>query len=64
MSGWTLHDLRRTFSTHLADLDVLPHIIERLLNHVSGEISEVAAIYNRSRYARLMRMPSRSGQRT
>ena len=55
VSGWTLHDLRRTFSTYLADLDVLPHIVERLLNHVSGEISEVAAIYNRSRYARPMR---------
>ena len=55
VTGWTLHDLRRTFSTYLADLDVLPHIVERLLNHVSGEISEVAAIYNRSRYARPMR---------
>ncbi|HVH75190.1 MAG TPA: tyrosine-type recombinase/integrase [Stellaceae bacterium] len=53
--GWTLHDLRRTFSTGLADLDVAPHIIERLLNHVSGEISEVAAIYNRSKYIRPMR---------
>jgi integrase len=55
VTGWTLHDLRRTFSTHLADLDVLPHIVERLRNHVSGEVSEVAAIYNRSRYARPMR---------
>jgi integrase len=55
VTGWTLHDLRRTFSTGLADLDVPPHIIERLLNHASGEISGVAATYNRSRYARPMR---------
>jgi integrase len=55
VTGWTLHDLRRTFSTGLADPDVAQHIIERLLNHTTGEISDVAAIYNRSRYARPMR---------
>lgn len=53
--GWTLHDLRRTFSTRLGDLDVEPHIIERLLNHISEEISGVALIYNRSKYLPPMR---------
>ena len=47
---WTLHDLRRTYATTLASLRVPPHITERLLNHVSGTISGVAAIYNRWNY--------------
>jgi integrase len=50
ISQWTLHDLRRTFATNLASLDVAPHVVERLLNHVSGTISGVAAIYNRFSY--------------
>ena len=52
---WTLHDLRRTFATHLASLRVPPHIIERILNHSSGTISGVAAIYNRFSYQDEMR---------
>jgi integrase len=52
---WTLHDLRRTFATNLAALDVAPHIIERILNHASGAISGVAAIYNRFSYLDGMR---------
>lgn len=47
---WTLHDLRRTFATNLAALDIPPHVIERFLNHASGTISGVAAIYNRFSY--------------
>lgn len=47
---WTLHDLRRTFATRLAELGIAPHLIERLLNHVSGQISGVSAIYNRATY--------------
>jgi len=50
IAPWTLHDLRRTFSTNLARLGVKPHIIERILNHVTGEISGVAATYNRYAY--------------
>jgi integrase len=33
VSKWTLHDLHRTFATKLAELGVLPHVVERLLNH-------------------------------
>jgi integrase len=47
---WTLHDLRRTFATTLAALRVPPHVTERLLNHSTGAISGVAAIYNRYQY--------------
>ncbi len=49
--GWTLHDLRRTAATRMADLGVLPHVIEAVLNHVSGHKAGVAGIYNRSTYA-------------
>lgn len=55
VNGWTLHDLRRTFATNLAALGVAPHVTERLLNHVSGTISGVAAIYNRHAYIEEMR---------
>ncbi|MGF6428188.1 tyrosine-type recombinase/integrase [Bradyrhizobium elkanii] len=63
MPGWTLHDLRRTFATKLAELKVEPHIVERLLNHTMGSISnktdglvsEVAKVYNLARYLPEMR---------
>lgn len=56
IAGWTLHDLRRTFATIHASIGTPPHIIERLLNHVSGTISGVAAIYNRWQYLEEMRV--------
>jgi integrase len=52
---WRLHDLRRTCATMMAELGVLPHIIEAILNHVSGHKSGVAGIYNRARYMEEMR---------
>jgi integrase len=45
-----LHDLRRTVATRMADLGVLPHIIEAVLNHQGGHKRGVAGIYNKSRY--------------
>src|SRR5262245_29524898 len=36
VKNWTLHDLRRTAATGMADLGVQPHVIEAVLNHVSG----------------------------
>jgi len=52
---WTLHDLRRTAATKMADIGVQPHIIEAALNHVSGHKGGVAGIYNRSSYEREVR---------
>jgi integrase len=53
---WTVHDLRRSASTVMADrLGVLPHIVEAILNHVSGHRAGVAGVYNRARYATEMR---------
>jgi integrase len=47
---WRLHDLRRTVATNMAEIGVQPHIIEAVLNHVSGHKSGVAGIYNRATY--------------
>ncbi|MGU5702247.1 tyrosine-type recombinase/integrase [Aeromonas caviae] len=44
---WTLHDLRRTFSTSLNLLKVPPHIVESLLAHA---LPGVAGIYNQAGY--------------
>lgn len=56
MPDWHLHDLRRTAATVMADkLGVLPHIIEAILNHVSGHRAGVAGVYNRARYEGEMR---------
>jgi integrase len=51
LKPWRLHDLRRTASTRMADAGVQPHIIEAVINHVSGHKAGVAGIYNRSTYA-------------
>jgi integrase len=48
---WRLHDIRRTVATRMADLGIQPHVIEAVLNHVSGHKAGVAGVYNRSSYA-------------
>jgi integrase len=56
MSPWRLHDLRRTVATLMAEkLGIFPHIIEAVLNHVSGAKSGIAGVYNRATYADEMR---------
>lgn len=50
LPSWTIHDLRRTAATKMADLGVQPHVIEAVLNHVSGQRAGVAGIYNRAIY--------------
>jgi hypothetical protein len=34
----------------MADLGVLPHVIEAVLNHISGHRAGVAGVYNRAAY--------------
>jgi integrase len=46
---FTLHDLRRSAATYMAELGILPHVIEQTLNHVSGAKAGVAGVYNRSK---------------
>jgi integrase len=55
VAKWTLHDLRRSAATRMADLGVQPHIIEAVLNHYSGHRAGPAGIYNRSSYEREMK---------
>jgi integrase len=47
---WTFHDLRRTATTGMARLNVPPHVVDKVLNHTSGTIRGVAAVYNRFEY--------------
>jgi integrase len=55
VTDWDLHDIRRTVATGMANLGVLPHVVEAALNHVSGAKAGVAGIYNRSSYEREVR---------
>jgi integrase len=50
MEPWRLHDLRRTCASGMAALGIAPHIVEAVLNHKSGTIKGVAAVYNRHQY--------------
>ena len=47
----TIHDMRRTAATGMADLRFPPHVVEAVLNHKSGTRRGVAGIYNRSAYS-------------
>ena len=49
-SGWRFHDLRRTATTGMARHGVLPHVVEKILNHTSGIVSGIAAVYNLFQY--------------
>lgn len=56
VAAYNLHDLRRTFATNHAKIGTPIHVTEKLLNHVSGTISGVAAIYNRHTYLEEMKV--------
>jgi hypothetical protein len=43
-------DLRRTAVSGMARLGVAPHIADKILNHKSGSISGVAAVYQRHEF--------------
>jgi len=53
---WTPHDLRRSMSTVMNDdLEILPHVVEAILNHVSSLASGksgVGGVYNKALYLR------------
>jgi integrase len=52
LADWTPHDLRRTCATGMGDeIGVQPHLVEAVLNHVSGHKHGVAGIYNHAVYA-------------
>ena len=47
ITGWRLHDLRRTIVSGMARLGIPPHVADKILNHQAGTISGVAAVYQR-----------------
>jgi hypothetical protein len=50
MAKWTIHDFRRSFSTHANEqLGIQPHIVEAVLNH-TGHKAGVAKVYNKATY--------------
>ena len=52
LDAWTVHDLRRSFVTHISEQGfALPHVVEAIVNHVSGAKSGVAGTYNHAAYA-------------
>jgi integrase len=55
VAPFTLHDLRRSAATGMADIGIAPHVIEEILNHASGHKRGVAGVYNRSIYEREVR---------
>lgn len=48
---WTLHDIRRTVATGLQRLGIRQEVTEAALNHKSGIVSGVAAVYSRHDFA-------------
>lgn len=46
--AFTPHDLRRTFATGMSSQGILPHVVEKILNHA---MQGVMAVYNRHDYA-------------
>ncbi|MBT4527849.1 MAG: site-specific integrase [Deltaproteobacteria bacterium] len=47
LKKWIPHDLRRTVATQLNELGVLPHVVEKILNH---KMQGVMAVYNKAEY--------------
>jgi hypothetical protein len=49
MAPWTMHDLRRSLVTGMNDRGLAPpHIIEAIVNHISGHRGGIAGIYNKA----------------
>jgi integrase len=49
LAPWVIHDLRRTAVTEMANLGIAPHVVEAVVNHMSGR-SSIANVYNKSSY--------------
>jgi integrase len=51
MPPWRLHDLRRTFVTMISEKGfAAPHVVEAIVNHISGSKAGVAGTYNKATY--------------
>lgn len=51
MPPWTVHDIRRSAVTHWGENGfAAPHVIEAIVNHVSGHKKSTAGVYNKALY--------------
>ena len=51
MPAWVLHDLRRSFVTHINERGFAqPHVVKSIVNHISGHLAGVAGVYNKAQY--------------
>lgn len=48
---WTFHDLRRTMASGMAKLGIDLHVVERVLNHLSGTFRGVLGVYQRHEFS-------------
>jgi integrase len=56
VQDWTLHDLRRSFATHATEtLGISPVVVDKILNHQSGAVRGIAAVYQRGAYLEVRR---------
>jgi integrase len=51
VTGWTLHDIRRTVASGLQRLGVRLEVTEAVLNHRSGSTAGIVGVYQRHDYA-------------
>ena len=51
VTGWRLHDLRRTMATGLQRLGVRLEVTEQILNHVAGSRAGIVGVYQRHDFA-------------
>jgi integrase len=51
MVHWVVHDIRRAFVSHVHERGFAqPHVVETIVNHVSGHRAGVAGVYNKAQY--------------
>jgi len=51
VNNWRFHDIRRSFATHSTErLGISSVIIDKILNHVTGQVCGVAAVYQHGEY--------------
>ena len=51
LPAWVIHDLRPSVNTLLNEKGIAqPHVIEAIMNHISGHKANVAGVYNKATY--------------
>lgn len=48
--GWVIHDLRRSFQTHLTSLGVTTEVSDRLMNHITGAKKGTLGVYQQYQF--------------